>query len=107
MHNPTVGGGGHGEIPGDAPAFELVKIDLTSALVAVVANASSGEEIRQGLAPVCARIRKEKMDVAELVKVVKQIYAGSVVGARLNGGERQQLLDRIISVCIDEYYAAD
>lgn len=107
MHNPTVGGSGHGETPGDATAFELVKTDLTSALASVIANASSREEIRHGLAPVCARIRKEKMDVAELVKVVKQIFAGTVVGARLNGGERQQLLDRIISVCIDEYYAAD
>ena len=107
MHNPSVGGGGHGEIPGGATAFELAKFDLASALVAVVANASSREEIRHALAPVCTRIRKEKIDVAELVKVVKQIFAGSVVGARLNGGERQQLLDRIISVCIDEYYAAD
>lgn len=106
MHNPAVGGGGDGEVPGGAAGSELVKNDLASALAVVVASGSSREEIRQLLAPVCARVRAERIDVAELVKVVKQIFAGSVAGGRLNSGERQQLLDRIISVCIDEYYAA-
>lgn len=106
MRDPAVGGGGNGEIDSGATGSELVKNDLASALIAVGMSGSSREEIREAVAPVCARVRAERMDVAELVKAVKQIFAGSVVGARLNGSERQQLRDRIISVCIDEYYSA-
>lgn len=105
MHDPATGRDGQGEIAGGATGSELVRNDLASALVAVM-KGSSREEIRQAVAPVCARVRTERMDVAELVKAVKQTFAGSLVGARLDGGERQKLLDRIISVCIDEYYSA-
>ena len=104
MHDSSVGTDGRGN--GHATGSELVTNDLASALVAVVTSGSSREEIRNALAPVCARVRTERMDVADLVKTVKQIFAGTAVGATLNGGERQQLLDRIISVCIDEYYSA-
>ena len=103
MQNSSVGSNSRRD--GYASPSELVTNDLTSALIAVVTNGSSREEIRQTLAPVCARVRRERMDVADLVKTVKQIFAGAA-GATLNGGERQQLLDRIISVCIDEYYSA-
>ena len=106
MQNQAGGGGAHGETGGESPAIELLRDALASTLVAVVANGNSREEIRQAVRPVCARAREEKMDVAELVKAVKHILASSTVGARLDGGERQQVLDRIISVCIDEYYAA-
>lgn len=105
MPDQAVGGGPPDEVTGKGTDAGVVWDDLASTLVAVVASGSSREEIRQAVGPVCARVREERMDVAELVKAVKQIFAGAV-GARLDGSERQQLLDRIISVCIDEYYAA-
>lgn len=47
------------------------------------------------------------MDVADLVKIVKRCFASSELAATVShAGERQQVLDRIVSVCIDEYYAA-
>lgn len=104
MPDQAPGGGSHEEVTGKGTDSAVVWDELASTLVAVVASGSSREEIRRAVGPVCARVREERMDVAELVKAVKQVFAGAA-GARLDGSERQQLLDRIISVCIDEYYA--
>jgi hypothetical protein len=105
MPDQAAGGDSHDGVTGKRTDSSVVWDELASTLVAVVASGSSREEIRQAVGPVCARVREERMDVAELVKAVKQVFAGAA-GARLDGSERQQLLDRIISVCIDEYYAA-
>jgi hypothetical protein len=81
--------------------------ELAAVLDSIVYTRSSREQIRLALRPVCARAREDSMDVAELVKLVKQSFRVSSVASALgHAGERQQTLDRIISVCIDEYYAA-
>lgn len=87
--------------------FELTQSELAGAVAAIVASRNSREDIRITMRPLCARARQEKMDAAELLKVVKQSFVASAGG--MGSGsmtERQQMLDRIISVCIDEYYAA-
>lgn len=86
--------------------FELTQSELAGAVAAIVASRNSREDIRITMRPLCTRARQEKMDAAELLKVVKQSFAASAGGMDSGVTERQQMLDRIISVCIDEYYAA-
>ncbi|CAN5316649.1 hypothetical protein BH23GEM2_BH23GEM2_01070 [soil metagenome] len=106
MRNDDAGSGADPGVAGQPSRFELTQLDFTGAVAAVVSNRSSREEIRVAMRPLCARARQEEMNAAELVKVVKQSFATSAGGTGFGGAtERQQMLDRIISVCIDEYYA--
>lgn len=85
---------------------EPTERELAGAVAAVVSSRSSREEIRVVMRPLCARARGEQMNAAELVKVLKYSFATTAGGTGFTGAtERQQMLDRIISVCIDEYYA--
>lgn len=106
MQSHAAGDGAHPGSVGETAAFEAIRNDLARTLAVIVANGSSREEIRLAVGPLCARVREERMDVAELVKAVKQTFPASTAGSRLDGAERQQILDRIISMCIDEFYAA-
>lgn len=107
MRNEDAGSGDDSGVVEQPAKSELTQSELAGAVAVVVSRANSREEIRVTMRPLCARAREEKMDAAELVKVVKQAFAATAGGARIGGvTERQQMLDRIISVCIDEYYAA-
>jgi hypothetical protein len=87
---------------------ELTKRELAGAVAAVVSGGASREDIRVRMRPLCTRAREEKMEAAELVKALKESFATTAVGGSLGGAsERQQMLDKIISVCIDEYYAVN
>jgi hypothetical protein len=87
-------------LPTAATEEELAAI-LGSAIVA----RSSRDEIRGVLRPICIHARQSHLDIAELVKAVKRTFAASTLASSLvHAGERQHALDRIISVCIDEYY---
>ena len=91
---------------GQPANVEPTERELAGAVAAVVSSRSSREEIRVVMRPLCARARGEQMNAAELVKVLKHSFATTAGGTGFTGAtERQQMLDRIISVCIDEYYA--
>lgn len=80
---------------------------VTELLGSLLNAHSSRDEIRRVLRPICHEARRSHIDIAELVKSVKHSFAASDLGVRLlHSGERQQTLDRIVSVCIEEYYAA-
>jgi hypothetical protein len=107
MRNDDPGSGADSGVVGQPAKLEITQRELAGAVTAIVSSRSSREEIRIVMRPLCAQAREGKMDAAELVKVVKQSFATSAGGVSLGGAtERQQILDRIISVCIDEYYAA-
>jgi hypothetical protein len=85
----------------------LTPEELGALVDSIVNTRCSREQIRVALRPWCARARDDRMDVADFVKLVKQSFKRSSAALSLgHAGERQQTLDRIISVCIDEYYAA-
>lgn len=107
MHSDDAGSGADSGVAGGPARLEPTRSELAQAIAAVVSSRSSREEIRHAMRPLCSRAREQKMDAAELVKVVKQSFTQCAGGTVLGGAtERQQMLDRIISVCIDEYYAA-
>lgn len=101
-----------GNTDGDGGASEWASLHLGATeeeLAAIIGSAivarSSRDEIRGVLRPICSHARQSQLDVAELVKLVKRSFAASALASSLvHAGERQQALDRIISVCIDEYY---
>jgi hypothetical protein len=79
--------------------------DLAASMGSAIVARSSRDEIRSVLRPICVHARQSQLDIAELVKLVKRSFAASALASSLvHAGERQQALDRIISVCIDEYY---
>jgi hypothetical protein len=85
----------------------LTPEELGTVVDSLVITRCSREQIRTVLRPWCARARDDRMDVADFVKLVKQSFKRSSIASSVgHAGERQQTLDRIISVCIDEYYAA-
>jgi hypothetical protein len=108
MHDHDAGNGPDSGAVTPPAKFELTQRELAGAVAAIASGRNSREEIRITMRPLCARARQEKMDAAELLKVVKHSFAASAGGPGPGSmTERQQMLDRIISVCIDEYYAAD
>lgn len=107
MRDQDAESGADSDVVKQAAIFEPTQSELAGAVAAIVASGNSREDIRATMRPLCARARQEKMDAAELLKVVKQSFAASAGGMGAGSmTERQQMLDRIISVCIDEYYAA-
>lgn len=80
---------------------------LADLLASMAERQPKREQIRTAVRPVCEQARQDQLDAIDLVKLVKQLYAGTGnARAAAHAPERQQTLERIISVCIDEYYAS-
>ncbi len=106
MHEPK-GEAGVGREPATLRS-EAKQRELSVLLDTIVSSRSSRDQIRVAVKPVCEQARKEMLDASELVKIVKHSFAATGLATTLaHAGERQQALDRIISVCIDEYYAGE
>ena len=96
----------HDSPPGPgALAAETIET-VRSALAQYVANPDDGEPLRRALQQVAAEAHDKSIMAEQLLVVLKDVW-NSVpgVGAIRDPTEQTRLLQRVVTICIKEYYA--
>ena len=95
----------HDSTPGH-PALAAETIDtVRSALSAYVSESSDGERLRQALDRMAAEAREKSILPEQLLVVLKDVwYSLPNVRAISEPTEQIRLLQRVVTMCIKEYY---
>lgn len=78
---------------------------LRSALQGHLRQAVPDDALRRALHWLCADARARNLRPEHLILIFKQVWASLPEMQNRTGNRRQELLDRIITICIEEYYA--
>lgn len=80
--------------------------NLTAALRRYAANETDIATIQPALRAVAAEARERKVQAEQLLVLLKEVWFGlpNVQGAA-NAEEQHQLLQRVVTLCIREYYS--
>ena len=79
---------------------------LHSVLQAHTRECATESELRRAIALVCRAARRERMRAEQVIVAVKQTwYSLPEVRELPSGDARAALLDRVVSLTIDEFYA--
>ena len=96
----------HDSTPGH-PALAAETIDaVRSALAVYISAPSDGERLRQALDHMAAEAREKSMLPEQLLVVLKDVwYSLPSVRAMREPAEQIRLLQRVVTMCIQEYYS--
>jgi hypothetical protein len=95
----------HDSTPGPgALATETIDV-VRSALVQYVVRPSDGEPLRQALGDMAAEAHEKSILPEQLLVVLKDVwYDLPTVRAMRDQAEQTRLLQRVVTICIKEYY---
>lgn len=89
----------------DGQARELVRVLLHDALRAQRAGRLPSSAIRKQMRAVCACAREQGLPVERVLVTVKHEWQATAEARRLGRFEATTVLERIVTLCIDEFYA--
>lgn len=94
--------------PPDRPQLSTeTKAVLESALQQYLADPARSEALQPALRRVAAEARERKIHAEHLLLVLKDVwYALPQIGGAPEGESQNKLLQRIVTLCIREYYTA-
>jgi hypothetical protein len=96
----------HDSSPGPVSLADETIEAVRSALVAYVDAPNNGERLRQALHAMAAEARTTSMFPERLLILLKDIWYGlPAVRSLKDSNEQVRLLQRVVSICIREYYA--
>ena len=79
---------------------------LTSALRQYAASGTDIGAIQPALRALAAEARERHVHAEQLLVLLKDVWFGLPVDPGARGEDEQQLLQRVITLCIREYYSA-
>lgn len=79
---------------------------LRSALQGHLRQPVPDETLRRALSALCADARARNLRPEQLILIFKQAWTSLPEFESGSRNQRQELLDRIVSICIEEYYAS-
>jgi hypothetical protein len=91
--------------PPDTPFPQRAATALRSALQGHLRQAVPDDTLRRALHSLCADARKRNLRPEQLILIFKQVWSSLPEVQDRNAARRQDLLDRIVTICIEEYYA--
>jgi hypothetical protein len=96
----------HDSTPGLGALDPETVAAVRSALALYIATPSDGEPLRQALDVMAAEAHEKSILPEQLLVVLKDLwYALPSVGAMRDAAEQTRLLQRVVTICIKEYYA--
>ena len=104
MSVPHVGAAGEQWSPG--PPARVTPAYAAATLRTALQERSPGWDLRRALRAMCDVAHREDLRVEQLLITLKQVWHTLPEARELpSGRERNEILARIISTCIEEYYA--
>lgn len=89
----------------DALLPERTMTALRSALQGQFRHPAGEVDLRRAMRAMCADGRKRQLRVEKIIILLKSIWNGLPEVQGRTTSSRQDLLDRLITICVEEYYA--
>lgn len=93
-----------GTLP-DSQFAERAGTALRSALQGHLRQPVTDETLRRALHALCTDARTKSLRPEHLIVIFKQVWGSLPEVQGRSANRRQDLLDRIVTICIEEYYA--
>jgi hypothetical protein len=89
------------------PQLDAASVEsLASALLTYLANNSDAAPLQNALRAVAIEARAKQMHAEHLLLALKDVwYALPAIGKMPDGAEKNRTLQRVVTLCIREYYA--
>jgi hypothetical protein len=88
----------------DVQFSERAATALRAALQGHLRQPVPDQALRRALHALCADARARNLRSEQLILIFKQVWASLPDIQNRSGNRRQELLDRVVTICIEEYY---
>lgn len=92
-------------IASDVQFSQRAEAALRSALQGHLRQPLADDALRRAFRALCVDARERNLRPEQLILIFKQAWSGLPEIQVRSGNPRQELLDRIVTICIEEYYA--
>jgi hypothetical protein len=90
----------------DGQFTERAGTALRSALQAHLKQPVTDQNLRRALGALCIDARRRDVRPEQLILILKQVWSNLPELQHRNANRQQDVLDRIVTICIEEYYGS-